>query len=636
MSKKSRESKQMPWSEAAKINLRAFRLLYSRMPKMVVTRLALVVWDSLTPYVGIYLSALLISELAGARDISVLTRLVVITLVSSAVISLVSALAGKMKEAEEVTFWANIQQIFSDKLLSMDYVDVDDPKTHQLLSTIRQNENGGGWGLFRVADNIETLLSSLMSLFGGISLTFSLFTRRVPDSAGAYTVLNNPLFIVLIVAVMLAITYFSPMLSNKADSYYAKNSSNHNLANRLFGFFGFLGYISEDAADVRIYRQDKFCDKYNNDKTGTFSSNGMFAKFARGPMGLYNAASAAVSVIFTGVVYAFVCVKALAGAFGIGSVTQYVSSISRLSGSVSALIRVSGEMRNNAPFMKLIFEFIDIPNNMYQGSLTVEKRRDRDYEIEFRDVSFKYPGSDSYSLRHVSMKFKVGERLAVVGQNGSGKTTFIKLLCRLYDPTEGEILLNGINIRKYSYREYMSVFSVVFQDFALLAYRLGENVAAGSSYDGERVKKCLTDAGFGERLEKMPNGLETYLYKRFSEKGVDISGGEAQKIAIARSLYKDSPFIILDEPTAALDPVAEADIYTKFNEIVGDKTAIYISHRLSSCRFCDDIAVFDKGQVVEQGSHDDLISNPEGKYHELWYAQAQYYAEDEAVSMLYQ
>lgn len=292
-------------------------------------------------------------------------------------------------------------------------------------------------------------------------------------------------------------------------------------------------------------------------------------------------------------------------------------------------------MRNNAPFLKLLFDFLDIPNNMYQGNLTVEKRRDQDYEIEFRDVSFKYPGSESYSLRHVSMKFKMGERVAVVGQNGSGKTTFIKLLCRLYDPTEGEILLNGINIRKYSYREYMAVFSVVFQDFALFAYRLGENVAAGSAYDAGRVKKCLADAGFGSRLENMPDGLETYLYKKFSKKGVDISGGEAQKIAIARSLYRDSPFIILDEPTAALDPVAEADIYTKFNEIVGDKTAIYISHRLSSCRFCDDIAVFDNGQVVEQGSHEDLISNENGKYHELWFAQAQYYAEDEAVSSLY-
>ena len=174
--------------------------------------------------------------------------------------------------------------------------------------------------------------------------------------------------------------------------------------------------------------------------------------------------------------------------------------------------------------------------------------------------------------------------------------TFIKLLCRLYDPQEGEILLNGIDIRKYNYREYMNIFSVVFQDFQLLSQPLGQNVAGAADYDRERVEKALIDAGFGERLERLPKGLDTQLYKDFSDEGVEVSGGEAQKIAIARALYKNAPFIILDEPTAALDPIAEAEIYAQFNQIAGDKTAIYISHRLSSCRFCDEITVFDRGR----------------------------------------
>ena len=212
--------------------------------------------------------------------------------------------------------------------------------------------------------------------------------------------------------------------------------------------------------------------------------------------------------------------------------------------------------------------------------------------------------------------------------NGSGKTTFIKLLCRLYDPTEGEILLNGIDIKKYNYEEYLSVFSVVFQDFKLFSYPLGENVAAKSVYDKAAVTRCLIDSGFKERLQSMPEWLDTYLYKDFCKQGVDISGGEAQKIALARALYKDAPFIILDEPTAALDPVAEAEVYSNFNKIVGDKTAIYISHRLSSCRFCDEIAVFDNGRIVQQGSHDKLVADETGKYHELWYSQAQYYNKD--------
>ena len=282
-------------------------------------------------------------------------------------------------------------------------------------------------------------------------------------------------------------------------------------------------------------------------------------------------------------------------------------------------------MKTNTEYLEKTYEYLDIPNSMYQGSLTTEKRSDRQYEVEFQDVSFKYPGSEIWALRHVNMKFKVGRRLAIVGENGSGKTTFIKLLCRLYDPQEGQILLNGIDIRKYRYDDYMQIFSIVFQDFQLISQPLGNNVSGSMAYDEDRVRQALIDAGFGDRLDTLPEGLQTQLYKDFTENGVDVSGGEAQKIAIARALYKDAPFIILDEPTAALDPIAEAEIYAKFNEISGDKTAIYISHRLSSCKFCDEIAVFHGGAVIQQGTHEQLLADEGGKYHELWNAQAQYY-----------
>ena len=329
--------------------------------------------------------------------------------------------------------------------------------------------------------------------------------------------------------------------------------------------------------------------------------------------------------MFTGFAYLFVCLKAWAGAFGVGSVTQYVGAVTALAKGVSDLMKTLGDLKNNGVFLRTSFEFLDLPDRMYQGSLTTEKRADRQYEVEFKDVSFKYPGSEDYALRHVSMKFKIGERLAVVGRNGSGKTTFIKLLCRLYDPTEGQILLNGIDIRKYKYEDYLQVFAVVFQDFQLLAFPLGQNVAATQNYDRKRAEKCLRMAGFGERLDSMPEGLDTCLYREFDEKGVEVSGGEAQKIALARALYKDAPFIVLDEPTAALDPIAEYEVYSHFDELVSDKTAIYISHRLSSCRFCDEIAVFDHGQVVQQGSHDSLLADEDGQYAKLWHAQAQYY-----------
>ena len=608
-----------------RLNNRALKLFYKRYPQMILSRLISVVWNSLTPYVSIYLSALVIDELAGSRNVERLQLLVLITLASAAVIALGTALLKKWTEAQSAGMWFKVENILSEKMLDMDYVSLDETHTAELLSTIRQNMNGGGWGLYRVVVAYEELCSSILTILGGISLTVSLFVSRVPVGAGALSALNNPLVVLAVITVMLAVTFIAPVLNNKSGSYYAKHADSHNLGNRLFSFFGWLGYYSELAPDVRIYRQDRICDRHNHNKDDTFCSNGLFARLAWGPMGLFAAAGSAVSVIFTGVVYAFVCLKALAGAFGLGSVTQYVASITKVSGGMSSFVSTLGDMRNNAPFLELTFEFLDIPNNMYQGSLTVEKRNDRKYEVEFRNVSFKYPGSENYALRNVNMKFEIGKRLAVVGMNGSGKTTFIKLLCRLYDPTEGEILLNGIDIRKYNYAEYMNIFSVVFQDFKLFSLTLGENVASGSNIDREKVIDCLNKAGFGGRLAEMPNGIDIYLYTDYGKDGVNVSGGEAQKIAIARALYKDSPFIILDEPTAALDPIAEAEIYGKFDEIAGDKTAIYISHRLSSCKFCDEIAVFHEGAVIQQGTHASLVADESGKYYELWHAQAQYY-----------
>ena len=618
----------MTLGRAFRANNRALKLVYKHYPQMVISHLISVVWNALTPYVGIFLSALVIDELVGNRNIERLQTLVIITLTSAAIIALGTALLNKWKNTQSAGEWLKIEHIVSEKMFDTDYVNLDDTHTAEMLSTIRQNFNGGGWGLGRVIECYEQLCSSILTILGGVALTVTLFISKVPTDAGELTILNNPFVVLGVIVVMLAVTFFAPMLINKAGSYYAKHSNAHNLGNRLFGFFGWLGYYSDLATDVRMYRQDKICERYNRNKEDTFGSNGLFAHFAWGPMGLYGATSAAVSVIFTGVVYAFVCLKALAGAFGLGSVTQYVASITKVSGGMSNLVSTIGLMCNNTPFLELTFEYLDIPNNMYQGSLTVEKRRDRDYEVEFRNVSFKYPGSENYALRGVNMKFKVGKRLAVVGMNGSGKTTFIKLLCRLYDPTEGEILLNGIDIRKYSYREYMDIFSVVFQDFKLLSLKLGENVAGRIDYNKDLVTECLEKAGFSDKLAEMKNGTETYLYKDYDTKGgVDVSGGEAQKIAIARALYTDAPFIILDEPTAALDPIAEAEIYGKFDEIAGDKTAIYISHRLSSCKFCDEIAVFHEGAVIQQGTHASLVADESGKYYELWHAQAQYYTE---------
>ncbi len=616
----------LPIGQAYKLSLKAVKLLYKKYPMMLISRTVYTFWVAIIPYVTIYLSARIINELATLRRPEALTQLVLVTLIAEALIALIYAFISTWRDAECDGLYFKVRQILTSKLLEMDFSLADDTKTHEMLETIHQNENSGGWGLYRVISSYESIFFAVFTIFGGAALSLSLFTLPVPDAAGGLTVLNHPLVMLAAVGIMLAATLGAPMLANKAGSYFAVNAERHNLANRLLSFFGYLGYNPKYAGDVRIYRQDRVCDGYSETKESDFGSSGLFARLARGKVGLCRAASEATSVLFTGVVYTFVCLKAIAGAFGVGAVTQYVGAITKLSSGVQSLVNALGDIRNNASFLRLVFEFLEIQSTMNSGLLCAPENGD-EMVFELRNVSFKYPGSEEYSLRNVNLTLKSGLKLAVVGQNGSGKTTFIKLLCRLYDPTEGEILLNGKNIKEYSYEEYLKVFSVVFQDFRLFAFKLGENVAASESYDRALAVLCLEKAGLAERLEKTEDGIDTYLFKEFSRDGINLSGGEEQKVALARALYKDSPVIILDEPTAALDPVAESEIYSSFSEIVGGKTAIYISHRLSSCRFCDDILVFHSGQIVQRGSHEALLHQENGKYRELWQAQAQYYTD---------
>lgn len=259
---------------------------------------------------------------------------------------------------------------------------------------------------------------------------------------------------------------------------------------------------------------------------------------------------------------------------------------------------------------------------MQKGDKTPDHK---DHIIEFRDVSFTYPGTQVKVLDHVSITIRSGEHLSIVGLNGAGKTTFVKLLCRLYDVDQGEILLDGVNIKDYEYVEYMKLFSVVFQDFKLLAFSIRENIILDQKASEEEIANIYKLAGIEDKIISLEKGIDTIIFKSFDKDGIELSGGEQQKLAIARALYKNSLIVILDEPTAALDPIAEYDIYRQFDTLVGGKTAIYISHRLSSCKFCDKIAVFAEGMIKEYGNHDELVNLSGGIYPEMFAAQAQYY-----------
>lgn len=620
------KKEKLSYRQGWRFTLRAWKILWKLSPALFLSKAAAYAVKALRPYAAIWLSARLIDELSGARDQKRLFWWVLLLLVSGVALMLAEGILLRWSEYEASRNEQMSERIFMEKMIALDYADIDRQYVYDLYYQIRQNENWAGWGgRYAVQYIFEGVITSVSQIIGGLALSVSLFTLKVP-AGSKMEFLNHPLAAVFMAALMLVFAAAVPFCSSRADQYKTKCAAEIRMGNRLFSFFGFMCQDRARAVDLRIYRQQENVSTAHlmSNETG-FTPQSSLAKYARGAEGIWRAASYGIAALLTGAAYLFVCLKAWGGAFGVGMVTQYVGAITALFTGLSAFLREFARMRTNGEFLRDYFEFLDIPNQMYQGSLTTEKRTDRRYEVEFRDVSFRYPRTQQWALRHVNMKFRVGSRLAVVGVNGSGKTTFIKLLCRLYDPTQGQILLNGIDICKYRYQDYIDLFSVVFQDFRLLARPLGENVSGTMAYEKERVTDCLNKAGFEERMGAMEEGLHTYLYKDLDENGVEISGGEAQKIAIARTLYKDAPFLILDEPTAALDPEAEAEIYTKFDEIAGDKTAIYISHRLSSCRFCDEIAVFHEGQVIEQGTHEELVSDRNGKYYELWNAQAQYY-----------
>lgn len=466
------------------------------------------------------------------------------------------------------------------------------------------------------------LVSGVVGFVSSVAVISSmLFVKSDLHTTGILHFVNTSAAFVIFMVVMILYLLFSTKSSAYDNKFWTENNNFWSKNYRKMGKMGQYPIDTKLAMDMNIYglgRIVKSCADEYIDKGIAFE------KKTRMKIAVINIFGNISYYIIRFFACLFVGLKALSGAFGIGLLILYVTTIMEFADAFSNFGYAIGNIRGNREIYDDEFEYIDMKNDMQSGTVSPDFSK-KTHTVEFKNVSFMYPGCKDYQLKNINITFGLGERLAVVGMNGSGKTTFIKLLCRLYDPTEGQILLDGRDIREYSYKEYMKMFSVVFQDFKLFAFPMAENVATSNDYDAERIKSCLKEAGMAERLENMPKGIDTCIYKSFDAEGVEISGGEAQKIALARALYKNAPIMVLDEPTASLDPIAEAEIYSHFNEMVQNKTAVYISHRLSSCRFCSRIAVFDKGELVQLGSHDELLIDKDGKYSELWNAQAQYY-----------
>ncbi len=331
-----------------------------------------------------------------------------------------------------------------------------------------------------------------------------------------------------------------------------------------------------------------------------------------------------------GAAYGWLITLALRGELSPAEFVLYFQAVSGFTEWVTGLLRAFGTLHRQSMELSAAREFLEMPEPFrFEDGQSLTAKSGHMYELELRDVSFRYPGAEKDTISHLNLKIHPGEKLAVVGRNGAGKTTLIKLLCGFYDPTEGQVLLDGEDIRQYNRRDYYKLFSAVFQNFSTLAGTIGENVAqAAGEIDKERMWDCLERAGLAEKIHSLPKEEDAYLGRTVYLDGQNLSGGEMQKLMLARALYKNAPVVVLDEPTAALDPIAESNLYQKYNELTQHCTSVYISHRLASTRFCDRVLLLEDGGIAEEGTHDELLDLG-GRYAQMFAIQSKYYQEGE-------
>ena len=591
--------------------------------------------NALSPFINIYLSAALINGLLEGWGMIRLLQGVCVMALLNLVCGGLAAWTERLVNVKQNALFAQYDWKLNSRMMELSYEEVERYEVQALRERIRQMANVNGMGLWNLVNPVKAVVRSVFTILFAIAIFCAVFVQCGPGeglltgffcsawaSAGlAALILGNICVNLYTVSrstkkVFAAFAGLVPI--NQVYSYYLEN------------------YIDtyHSGKDIRLYRQGDLIR----------SEMGQLLRDGREPMkrlkGIefrYNGLGSLAGFAMNLTIYLTVGMRALAGLFPVGSIVQYVGGIGQFVSGFTTFAAQITLLNSNVEALELILRYLGMGEpeeksgligrggGLCGGKTVLEEplKSADSLEIEFRNVSFTYPGTESKALDNLSFAIHPGEKLAVVGVNGSGKTTIIKLLCGLYEPDQGEILVNGRDIRELDQEACRKLFGVVFQDFQLFSFGLGQNLAGSRIYDGERARAALEEAGFGARLAGMD--LETSLYKDFDPQGVEISGGEAQKIAIARALYRQAPILILDEPTAALDPKAEYEVYEKLNHISENRTAIFISHRMSSCRFCGRILVLDGGRLVQEGSHEELLRDSGGRYFALWHAQEQYY-----------
>lgn len=615
-------SQRPPFWKCIKTNLNEIHRLE---PCMIPLYATILILERVRPFITMIFSAKIVDLLVEHADRQVIMRNVYIMVFGMLTVQLVLYGLYAVDRVISNRIFDKKNSEIAYKAMTMDFEVLERNHTQENIEKANSNTDAAG-GFPGYLRKVSTLIGSVCSCIAAIVTiagAFNIFTVRSDMSGAAF--FASPISSII----LLLLVVFSVLINGKTEAKIGnirfKADQVNALCNRAYWFFFNMIQDYKYGKDVRIFHMWNLIEQKGAEARDEIEK---VEKTTIRSCLKVSFLSLCSQNIFILAAYVYVGMKAIYGMISIGDLTMYISAITLLQGEFSSLLKVIVELRTHNMYLDTYHELLNTKNEKYEGTIPVEKRLDNEYVLEFRNVSFHYPNNDRMILKNVSVKIGSGEKLAIVGANGAGKTTFIKLICRLYDPTEGEIMLNGIDIRKYDYDEYIRLFSIVFQDYKIFSFSVAENVASGTNIDEDLVIKSLTEAGIYDRVLEMKGGINARLLKDQQdgdEEGIEISGGEKQKIALARALYRNAPMVILDEPTSALDPIAEQDIYIRFNEMVQDKSAFFISHRMSSCRFCNRIIVFDDGKIVESGTHAELASKENGLYRKMWEAQARYY-----------
>jgi ABC-type multidrug transport system fused ATPase/permease subunit len=586
---------------------RILKYAWKNDPKLFLNFFFYTVVSGVYPVAAILLPKVIVDELT--KDVVNYDHILLAVFIFLAVTIVFGFFKSYLKDTSEgriTLLRVNLFNEVCDKFLTLDYEYSEDPnfldEHENVIQALSRNDVG-----------IEKVMNIMFGVFG--ELLSLIFYFLIVGSLSIYILL-------IIIINVIANFYFSQIV--KKYRYKRKNDITHTSRRRRY--YMNVSHDFSYGKDIRLFNvQDKIIKKYDREVKSYLN---VFRKIFNLEYKL-GFADVLLLLVQDLIVYAILINQALNNpSFQIGDLLMYIGAVAALSISLKKVILDNSDLIGELLYVSDYYKFID--TSYYKNQGTLPTLTDQTFSIEFKNVSFKYPKSDRYIYKNLNFKIEKGKKIAIVGVNGAGKTTLVKMLTRLYEIEEGDIFINGINIKEFDKREYYKMFSVVFQEFQMMAFTIKENVAlTNKDIDTEKVEKSLEMVGLNSKIKSLDQGLDQMMLKILDPKGVEFSGGENQKMAIARALYKDAGMIILDEPTAALDALAEEEIYQNFNQLIGDKTAIYISHRLASTRFCDQIVLIGPNGIEEMGTHDELIKR-KGKYYQMFMIQGKYYQEGES------